>query len=86
MSADLSDPKLYGRAELAEKLGVAPFYVRRMIAVGFKMPLGKASVAMAHDFLTKNADLLAVANKPRGRTATRTPQAPTRPRPSASGK
>jgi hypothetical protein len=63
---NLTDPKLYGRKELAEALGVKPWFIRRMIFVGFKMPLGVASVAMAHKFLSDNADILAVANKKRG--------------------
>lgn len=69
------DPKLYNPAELAEVLGVKPWFIRRMKFLGFKMPLGRATVAMAHAFLEDQAEQF-----------TGTSQAPKRRRPSTSGK
>ncbi len=54
----LDDPRLWNKSQLAEKLGVNRAYVSKMVKTGFKMPLGKASLAMAHKFLEENADVL----------------------------
>lgn len=75
MTGDRNDPHLYGRAELAQRLGVAPWFIRRMVALGFKMPLGKASIAMAHRFIEDQADAL-----------TKIPPARKRRQPSTSGR
>jgi CO/xanthine dehydrogenase Mo-binding subunit len=75
MTGDLNDPHLYGRAELAERLGVKPWFIRRMLALGFQMPLGRASIAMAHRFIQEQADAL-----------TKTSPARKRRQPSTSGK
>jgi hypothetical protein len=53
------DPRLWNLAELSEALGVSREYVLAMKRFGFRMPLGRASVQMAHDWLKENAHLLA---------------------------
>lgn len=50
----LDDPNLYNREELAKVLGVKPWFIRRMLAAGFKMPLGRATVRMAHKWMEEN--------------------------------
>ncbi len=51
------DPRLFNMNELATALGVNRGYIRLMKFGGFKMPGGKASVGMAHRFLSENPDL-----------------------------
>lgn len=83
MTGDLNDPTLYRSPDLAEKLGVGRSFMRRMIAAGFKMPLGRASIAMAHKFLTDHAEVL--APKP-GRRVRGAGPVRKRQQPSASGR
>lgn len=54
-----NDPRLWNVAELAAALGVSRDYILAMKRHGFPMPLGRASVPMAHDWLRENAHLLA---------------------------
>ncbi|MBK1884671.1 hypothetical protein JIN85_19830 [Luteolibacter pohnpeiensis] len=53
-----NDPRLFNMNELAEALGVKRVFIRQMKKYGFKMPLGRASIGMAYDWLTKNAEIL----------------------------
>jgi hypothetical protein len=55
------DPRLFNMGDLAAILGVTRFDIRRLKNFGFKMPLGRATVAMAHQFLRENADMLSPA-------------------------
>jgi hypothetical protein len=57
-SIKADDPRLWNISQLASILGVHRAYVSRMRSKGFKMPFGKATVAMAHEFLNKNADAM----------------------------
>lgn len=50
------DPRLWNQKELAEHLGVPVAYLRAMKYAGFRMPLGRATIGMAHDWLKANAD------------------------------
>ncbi|MES2923128.1 MAG: hypothetical protein V4819_16345 [Verrucomicrobiota bacterium] len=50
---ELTDPRVFNMNDLATILGLSRTTVRRMKQLGFKMPLGYASVTMAHDFLKK---------------------------------
>lgn len=59
----LDDPRLWNIGELAIILGVHRSLVTRMVKRGFKMPFGKASVAMAHDFIKANAKSLRVEDQ-----------------------
>ncbi len=52
------DPGLFNMNDLATILRVNRGYIRRMKLCGFKMPGGRATVAMAHRFLSDNPDLV----------------------------
>lgn len=58
----IDDPRLWNIGELASILGVHRQFVTRMVKCGFEMPFGKASVAMAHEFIRNNARSLRVGN------------------------
>lgn len=45
------DPRFFNMNDLAKVLGVRRSFIRRMKSQGFRMPLGRATVAMAHEFL-----------------------------------
>lgn len=51
------DPRLFNVNDLAAVLGVNRAFVTRLKRCGFKMPAGRATVSMAHEFLKKNPDL-----------------------------
>ena len=53
-----NDPRLFNMSDLAVILGVNRAFIRRLKSMGFKMPLGRATVAMAHRFIEENADIL----------------------------
>lgn len=49
----LDDPRLFNMNDLATILGVDRTTIRLLKKHGFKMPLGRASVASAHEFHRK---------------------------------
>lgn len=51
------DPRLFNVNDLAVVLGVKRSFVTRLKRCGFKMPCGRATIAMAHDFMRNNPDL-----------------------------
>jgi hypothetical protein len=59
----VEDPRLFNMNDLARILGVHRNYIRRLKACGFRMPMGRATVAMAHNFIRENAEIL--GNEPR---------------------
>lgn len=51
------DPRLFNVNDLAAVLGVKRAFITRLKRCGFKMPAGRATVSMAHDFIRSNPDL-----------------------------
>ncbi len=51
------DPRLFNMIELAAALGVSRDFIIRMKKRGFKMPIGRATVSMAHRWMEANAGL-----------------------------
>lgn len=62
-----TDPRLFNMSDLAQILGIDRSSIRTMKRHGFKMPLGRATIASAHAFLRKNPDIKPPA---RNRSAT----------------
>lgn len=50
------DPRLFNMTDLAKVLGVRRSFIRQMKAQGFRMPLGRASIAMAHRFIEQQME------------------------------
>lgn len=55
------DPRLFNVNDLATVLGVNRAFISKLKRCGFKMPAGRATIAMAHDFLRNNPDLKELA-------------------------
>lgn len=53
----IDDPRLFNVKDLATILGVDRSSVGLMKKCGFRMPLGGATVSMAHTFLRDNPDI-----------------------------
>lgn len=51
------DPRLFNMSDLAQILSVDRGTIRVMKIHGFKMPLGRSTIASAHTFLRKNPDI-----------------------------
>ena len=51
------DPRLFNVNDLAAVLGVKRAFISKLKRCGFKMPAGRATVSMAHEFLKTNPDL-----------------------------
>jgi hypothetical protein len=47
----IDDPRLFNMNDLAVVLGVKRAFIRKMKSEGFRMPFGRATVAMAHEFI-----------------------------------
>jgi hypothetical protein len=52
------DPRLLNASDLARVLGVNRAYITRLKKYGFKMPMGRATISMALEFIESNADVL----------------------------
>lgn len=63
------DPRLFNMNDLAQALGVHRNFIRRLKSCGFKMPMGRATVAMVHKFIEENADILDGGSRKRKKTA-----------------
>lgn len=55
---EATDPRLWNMTELADVMGVPIDHIRAMKKAGFKMPLGRSTIGMAHRWLEINAGLL----------------------------
>ena len=51
------DARLFNVNDLAAALGVNRAFISKLKRCGFKMPCGRATVAMTHDFMRSNPDL-----------------------------
>ncbi len=52
-----NDPRLFNVNDLALVLGVKRAFISKLKRCGFKMPAGRATVEMAHEFIKANPDL-----------------------------